>query len=266
MYIEVTKVVTNGPLAQDIFQLELASEQVSAAARPGQFINILIGPTAQPLLRRPMSVAFVHGQRLGLIYKLFGEGTRTMSSWAPGTEVNILGPLGNGWMVEDSNIPVLVGGGVGIAPINYLHEHFANTQREHFLIMGARTAAEHFFKHDPDQGIIVTTDDGSIGLAGTVQAGLEHVLQTTSGSTVTIYTCGPPVMLETLQKIALETNIRCQLAVEEMMGCGFGICQGCCVPARDNGRAVADTYRTKYKLACIDGPVFWANEIADLHA
>ncbi|MFC1480627.1 dihydroorotate dehydrogenase electron transfer subunit [Candidatus Neomarinimicrobiota bacterium] len=265
MYIEVTKVIANGPLAKDIYQLELESEQISPAARPGQFVNILIGPTAQPLLRRPMSVAFVHGTRLGLIYKLFGEGTRTMSSWTPGTEVDILGPLGNGWTVAESSIPVLIGGGVGIAPINFLHEELVNIEREHFLIMGARTAAEHFLEHNPAAGIILTTDDGSLGLAGTVQAGLDRLLQTTSGSSITIYTCGPPVMLAAMQSSALEGNIRCQLAVEEMMGCGFGICQGCCVQTRDNGQAAADTYHIKFKLACIDGPVFWANEIADLH-
>ena len=258
--------MANGPLAKDIYQLELESGQISVAARPGQFVNILIGPTAQPLLRRPMSVAFIHGKRLGLIYKLFGDGTRTMSSWKPGTEVNILGPLGNGWMVEESGTPVLIGGGVGIAPINYLHEYLDSLQREHVLIMGARTAAEHFLEHDLSKDIILTTDDGSAGLAGTVEAGLDQVLRTHSKSAITIYTCGPPVMLVALQKIALERNIPCQLAVEEMMGCGFGICQGCCVAARDNGQADVDSYHTKYKLACIDGPVFWANEIADMHA
>ncbi len=266
MYIEVTEVVANGPLAKDIFQLELESEQVSAAARPGQFVNILVGATTQPLLRRPMSIAFVHGKRLGLIYKLFGEGTRIMSGWEPGTEINILGPLGNGWMVENTSMPVLIGGGVGIAPINYLHEQLDKLERKHILIMGARTAAEHFLEHDLSAGIILTTDDGSIGLAGTVQAGLNQVLLATTRSSITIYTCGPPMMLAALQSSALEDNIRCQLAVEEMMGCGFGICQGCSVQTRTDRTVDEDTYRTKFKLACIDGPVFWANEIADIDA
>ncbi len=266
MYIEDTRVIANGPLAKDIFQLELESEQVCATARPGQFVNILIGETAQPLLRRPMSVAFVHGNRLGLIYKLFGDGTRTMSSWTTGTKVNILGPLGNGWMIDESSAPVLIGGGVGIAPINFLHEHLTNLRREHYLIMGAHTAAEHFLEHDPTAGVILTTDDGTVGIAGTVQAGLERVLQEAAGSGVTIYTCGPPMMLQHLQIAAAAGNIPCQLAVEEMMGCGFGICQGCSVETRENGHANEGTYRTKYKLACIDGPVFWANEIADIDA
>lgn len=261
MVIEQAEVVSNGNLARGIYVMELSAPGIAQSIQPGQFVNVLINSTWSPLLRRPMSVASRHDDRIGLIYKVFGSGTETMASWHPGQQVDLLGPLGNGWNAVDTSYPVLVGGGVGIAPISFLHDVLDQEGREHHLIMGARDAEEHFLTHAPEGHITLTTDNGTAGLKGTVVDGLIQVLDQVGSGPITIYGCGPAPMLTALKDFANAHDLPCQLALEEMMGCGFGICQGCSVEIKTEAGKDRHSYRERFQLVCLDGPVFWAHQL-----
>ncbi len=261
MVIEQAEVLTNGILARGIYAMELTAPEIASSVQPGQFVNILVSAAWSPLLRRPMSVASRHDDRIGLIYKVFGSGTAAMAGWPPGHQADLLGPLGNGWLPVEDRYPVLVGGGVGIAPISFLHDMLDQAGREHHLIMGARNGAEQFLTHAPDRHITLTTDDGSAGLAGTVIDGLEPVLRRIGTDRVALFGCGPPPMLTALKEFANAHDLPCQLALEEMMGCGFGICQGCSVEIKTEAGRDQSSYRERFQLACLDGPVFWADQL-----
>ena len=262
MVIENGIVRSNHPLAREIYRMDLDAPEISASAKPGQFVNVLITGDTHPLLRRPMSVASCNDGRIALIYKAIGTGTLAMRDWKPGERVSLLGPLGNGWMVDGGRFPILVGGGVGIAPVYYLHEEFQRQGVEHLLLMGARLKEEHFLAHAPEDNIYLATDDGSTGITGTVVDGLEECLMHSANTNVIIYGCGPSAMLRSLISYAKEQRLPCQVATEEMMACGIGLCQGCAVEVNTDLADRDASNRQKIKLACLDGPVFWAHELA----
>ena len=261
MVIEIAEVVSNDRLARGLYAMELGSPLIAADARPGQFVNVLIDPGYIPLLRRPMSIAGCDGERIQLIYKVFGNGTQAMAGWRTGHLVDLLGPLGNGWSDYERNYPVLVGGGVGIAPVAFLHNQLVYLRKPHHLIMGARDREEHYLEHSPENGITLTTDNGTTGIAGTVVNGLEYILPMLKDKRVILYGCGPPAMIVTLKSFAIERNLPCQLSLEEIMGCGFGNCQGCSVVVKTTIDRTEHSYRERYRLVCLDGPVFWAHEL-----
>lgn len=261
MLIENVVVLENVQLADGLHKMTLEGPIIAHSALPGQFVNIEIDPGNTPLFRRPMSVAFVSDNRFGLIFKVFGEGTLAMSRWQPGHKTTMLGPLGNGWMIEEDKPAILIGGGVGIAPVSFLGDHLKSIGHAHTLIMGARHAGEHYLKHDPGQQIFLTTDDGSAGVEGTVINGLMACQSEWNGTQAVLYCCGPEPMLAAVKRFAAEHGLRCQLAVEALMACGFGICQGCNVETSKVANSTKASYRSKYKLTCLDGPVFWADEL-----
>ena len=260
---EQAQVLTNRQLAAGLSELRLESPQITSAAVPGQFVNVLVSAGWDPLLRRPMSIAGAANGVIALIYKVIGRGTAAMSAWRPGDSADLLGPLGRGWDVPESGFPVLLGGGVGIAPILYLRQSLAAAGRTHHLIMGARTGREQFLGHDPAGGVTLTTDDGSLGVNGTILDGLANfrLLVNNPTNPVLLFGCGPPAMLTGLKQLATSEDIPCQLALEETMACGFGFCQGCSVPMRPPLEGVPHSYRSLYKLGCLDGPVFRAEEL-----
>lgn len=256
MVIETVKVLSNEQIAQGIWQMSMQAPKTSAAyIGPGQFVNLLADDNWEHLVRRPMSIASVTDDKVDIIYKIFGETTDIFSKKKPGETMNTLGPLGNVFThYNNSNTePILIGGGVGLAPILNLY----NLCSDKSLILGARTAAEHFMQHDPENFIYLTTDDGTLGIAGNVLAALEIMDFNTKNI---IYACGPEPMLKAVQTIALENNIRTQLAVESYMGCGVGLCQGCIIE-RQNGKLKDHSYHEKYSLVCLDGPVYESSEV-----
>ena len=206
-----------------------------------------------------MSVSGTEGGNLSIIYKVVGDGTEYMRSWENGVEVDIIGPLGNYWEDFDK-IPIIIGGGVGIAPIFFLHNTLKSKNLDHYMIMGSRTADEHFIEHDPDSKILMTTDDGSYGIKGNVVAAVDTIAEKQDLSDTKLFVCGPAPMMEAMKDYALDKNIECDIALETVMACGIGICQGCSmeyVPKEQK----ASSYREKYGLVCMDGPIFKANEI-----
>ena len=248
-------------LARDIWQAELSAPEIARCARPGQFINILPVQDWSAVMRRPMSIAGIREDAVRIIFKVVGEGTRLMSGWQSGQEVDIIGPLGNWWTDYDHEYPILMGGGVGLAPILFLHEDLIRQGIRHALVLGARTHSEHFLVHNVGEARILTTDDGTTGIKGTVLDGVEEVLKTARPSAVKLFACGPSPMMEAVRVLAVERKYACDLALEQIMACGFGNCQGCVVE-RKHGPKTGPTYRHRFALVCKDGPIFNARELA----
>lgn len=221
---------------------------------PGQFHMISAerdwggDGSGRPFLPRALShLASADGMLSFLVHDV-GPGTERFMRLEAGERVRILGPLGNGFSEPDSGVrPILVGGGIGVAPILALSDRLSRNSVEHDLILGFRSKefAEPFSERASAR---ICTDDGSIGERGTVIAPLEEMV--VSGTE--IFACGPPAMLDGIGHLANDRGIVAQLALETPMACGWGSCFGCVVPTK-NG----------YQRACVDGPVFRAGDLVD---
>jgi len=260
MIIETCTVLSNEQRAENIWQMEFSAPGITARYKgAGQFISILVNHDWSHPLRRPMSIAGVEGNTVTIIYRVFGAGTRMLATKKNRDVINVLGPLGNtfsGW--ESADPPLLVGGGVGLAPILNLYHQCRAGSVKPILVIGAKTAAEHFLKHDPDNQVFLTTDDGTLGNRGTVIPTVNEIAKSLANPV--IYTCGPVPMMKAVQEFANRKGIAAQLAVESYMGCGIGICQGCVIK-RQKSSQHQHSYQEQYSLVCREGPIYSANEV-----
>ncbi|MBS82555.1 MAG: hypothetical protein CMD65_00275 [Gammaproteobacteria bacterium] len=259
IYNEIANVISNSQIADNIYKAVLYAPKISNQSRPGQFINILPHKSWSNVMRRPMSIASQGKNDISIIYKVFGEGTDLISRWKIDDKIDIIGPLGNYWSEFNETLPVLIGGGVGIAPIINLHNELLSNSIEHFLVMGARTKKEHFIKHDPKNKIYLSTDIEEYGIKGNVLEAVKHFIDKLDKKKIKIFSCGPPGMMKAVADYSLKENIKCDLALETIMACGIGICQGCTVTLNNNCND--NSYREKYALACLDGPIFNVKDI-----
>ncbi len=261
IHCELSEVLTNSEIAEGIYQTVFQSPKISSISQPGQFINILPSSDWDHIMRRPMSIASQGNDEISIIYKAIGDGTRIMANWQKGEIVDIIGPLGNYWKTYEDTFPILIGGGVGIAPILNLHHLLTNKNIKHILIMGARNEKEHFLQHEPIKQIYISTDDGSIGMKGNVIDVIQSIYsKNILPENSKIFSCGPPLMMETVRIYSLKNKLVCELALETIMACGIGICQGCTVE-RKIDKSPDHSYRKRFALACMDGPIFTAAEI-----
>ena len=277
--------------------------------RPGQFVQLqcrstsphapprpvdwpegawprLTGPElagAEPLLRRPFSLAGRHGAddgaQIEIIYSVVGAGTRWLATVGLDDTLSVLGPLGNAFDVrEDKPLAVLVGGGVGIPPLIYLASALHDAAKPSVALCGARSG--EMLPLTPVQGAkisksgwptsclaefarsgiesAVATDDGSLGYPGFVTDLLEQTVDGVdhAADLLVVYACGPEAMMQKAGEICIARGIECQLSLERHMACGMGTCQSCiCKVRSDSGEG------WEYKLCCADGPVFDAGEI-----
>ena len=261
IFKEIGKVISNEQISEGIYQTVFHAKKIASQSHPGQFVNILPSSNWEYVMRRPMSIASQGKGEISIIYKAVGAGTRIMANWEIDTKVDLIGPLGNYWEGYESSSPILIGGGVGIAPIFNLHNLLKRDQIKHILIMGARNEREHFLKQNMENKIYLSTDDGSIGIPGTVVDALRSIFPNGNyPSCCKIFSCGPPMMMESIRNYSLQNDLECDLALETIMACGFGICQGCTVEKKPE-TAYQHSYRNKFALACMDGPIFNAEEI-----
>ena len=252
-------VLKNDEISHNIYETHLSSKFISKESSPGQFINILPSSNFSYVMRRPMSISYQDANKIKIIYKAIGPGTKIMREWKIGDEVDIIGPLGNSWDYQGEKDVVLIGGGVGIAPIMNLYDKVKDITNTS-LFIGAKIKDEHFLEHEPNRAVYISTDDGSLGIKGNLFEALSSVYDIDQLIDKTLYVCGPPMMMEAIRLFAVKHNIKCYLALETIMACGIGICQGCSVEKNTTDEH-KDTYRNKYKLVCMDGPIFKANEI-----
>lgn len=244
-------------IARDVYLLDLRAPDIAQTAQPGHFcmLEVHSGASRDPLLRRPLSIHRTDsGGRLTFLYGRVGRGTALLARLRAGDTVRVLGPLGRGFRVPPEAPALLVGGGLGIAPLLFLAETLPATPRA-TIILGGRTRDCLFALKDfsalPHE-FLLGTEDGSLGERGLVTDVLSEVL-TRSRENMTVFACGPWPMLQAVFRIAAEHDLPCQVSVEAAMACGTGLCLGCAVPRADgNG----------YWHVCKEGPVLDATKIA----
>ena len=235
-----------------VFDYKIHCPELVAEASPGQFVHIRCGERS---LRRPISIcALDRGTgELRLVFEVRGEGTRELSHLAAGDRMDILGPLGHGFELLDPGArAVVVGGGIGTPPLLEGARHYGERCQ---AILGFRSVKNVILDQDFASacGTVVCTDDGSWGVRGTVLPALEAALQGFCPQIV--YACGPKPMLKGIQELCARYPVRCQLSLEERMGCGVGACLVCACKTR------AEDGQENYAHVCKDGPVFEAQSV-----
>ena len=223
-------------VARGMFVISMKAPEIASAVRAGQFVNLGFPGV---FLRRPFSVYRVDGDRIEVVLKAVGVGTKALLSMRPGEVVSCLGPLGRGFELSAGlRSAVLISGGLGVAPMPLAAKEAKALGMNVTWVHGARNAEELCSEAQGDD-VIWATDDGSRGFAGTA------VMAAPDGDVV--LACGPNRMLAAVA----ERWPDAQVAVETYMGCGTGVCLGCAVPLRRGG----------YDRACKEGPVYQAADV-----
>jgi len=251
------RILQHEQIGSAYFKMGLAFPEVARTARPGQFVMIRVPDRNIPLLRRPFSVHNLLVEErdvLGfeILYKVVGQGTRGLSEKKAGDVVDVLGPLGNGFSYpEGLRNAFLVAGGVGVATLHYLGIELSRRPEVKATVFVGGCSADDILCHEAFESmgaaVCITTEDCSLGDMGLVTPVVEKALKAT-GKPDVIYACGPTGMLKAVSEIALRHDVSCQVSLETVMACGFGVCLGCAVEK-------AEAPGT-YFHACTDGPVF----------
>lgn len=249
---ERVKVLANERVAEGIGMLVVEAPRVARAVRPGQFVHLRVTTRRDFMLRRPFSV---HGRKddaIELLYKVVGEGTKAMAARRRGQMLDLLGPIGRGWHVpENTAHALLVGGGLGIAPLVMLAEELSAVGIAVAVAQGAPTSS-HLISQTPIDRVArryeLATDDGTAGERGFVTAISERLLAEERFDVV--YTCGPEAMQRIVAAQAAAHAVYCEVSLERLMACGIGVCLSC-------------TCETKHgrRRACVDGPCFPATDV-----
>ena len=232
--------------------LEVGNMVEELGLRAGQFLHVACGEAN--LLRRPISVALAYPDEpedtAALIFEVKGEGTRWLARRQVGDTVDVLGPLGNGFAVEQGGRYLLVGGGIGTPPLLGYAEAF---RQNAVAVLGFRSADRVILEEryrEACKEVYLCTDDGSAGRHGFVDAQVRDILEKDKNFTA-ILACGPRPMLKSVAKAAAEFGVPCQVSMEERMACGVGACLGCAIQMADG----------TMQHVCKDGPVFDAGEV-----
>ena len=253
---EYAKVIDQFQLSEGIFDLRLRTNAAQSAV-PGQFLN-LYPKDETKRLPRPISICEIDKENgiLRLVYRVTkeGSGTEEFSGYRTGDEVKILGPLGNGFPVEEfrDKKVVLMGGGIGIPPMLSIAKELKG---KYTAILGYRDAntflTDDFI--DLNTKLVLTSDDGSLGIKGNVIDGMKQA----DLSADVIFACGPTPMLRGIKAFAEERKITCYISLEERMACGVGACLGCVCKSKE----IDEHSKVNNKRVCKDGPVFLAEEV-----
>ena len=225
-FLETGAILKNERIADGMFWLQVKAPEIARHARPGQFVHVRVtGPSVQ-FLRMPFAVYDVTGRQdvVDICYQVLGEGTRQLSGLSCGDELDLIGPIGNGWSVVDAVMGAL------------------NEER--------LCCVDHIEQATKASGgtLHITTDDGSVGTKGFVTAVSDELIA--SGAYDYVAICGPLPMEKNAARPALENGVPCQVSMEKLMACGVGACLSC----------VVDTVAGR-KRCCVDGPVFEAAEV-----
>ena len=261
------KILANIHVKEDYYKLAFDLPGVARISRPGQFLMVRINQGYKPFLRRPFSIHKVSPRAIEIIYQVVGQGTRVLSQKTVGEYLDILGPLGNGFDLSGLSYPlttILVGGGMGVAPLFFLAQRLISKKgksknQRPVILIGAKTKRAVLCKKEFASlglGVKISSDDGSAGFKGRVTELLKRVLRTAQLSRLAaeqyrIYACGPKAMLGEIAVIAKKYGIPAQVSLDEYMACGLGVCLGCMLKTRDG-----------QQLVCKDGPVFDISEIS----
>ena len=262
-------IISNQEVSPGYFRMRMTAPPELSGAKPGQFIMVRVRDAIDPLLRRPFGIfdvstvpsEFPGGSPatcLEMLYKVVGRGTEALSTFHHGDHLDILAPLGTGFDPGDPDEEkILVGGGIGIAPLYYLARTLVEKSRVRFFL-GGRTRDDILCVTEFERlGVetYVATDDGTLGDRGLVTEVMERHIRE-DGCKKTIYSCGPMPMLKAVAEIARKTATPCQVSLEAYMACGMGACLGCVVKGKDHSSETPD-----YRCVCKDGPVFGFDQL-----
>ncbi|AYK67539.1 dihydroorotate oxidase B electron transfer subunit [Bacillus subtilis] len=248
-------VCSNQQIADRVYQMVLKGELVQGFTTPGQFLHLKVSEAVTPLLRRPISIADVNFEKneVTIIYRVDGEGTRLLSLKQQGELVDVFGPLGNGFPVNEvqpGKTALLVGGGVGVPPLQELSKRLNEKGVNVIHVLGFQSAKDVFYEEECRQygDTYVATADGSYGETGFVT----DVIKRKNLEFDILLSCGPTPMLKALKQEYAHKEV--YLSMEERMGCGIGACFACVCHTNES--------ETSYVKVCLDGPVFKAQEVA----
>jgi dihydroorotate dehydrogenase electron transfer subunit len=275
---EIVAVAENRPLTGGHFLLSIRSPSQASATRPGQFAMLRLLGRSDVLLRRPMSIYDLktasngderaHSLRgpeiLQLLYKVVGHGTQLMTELKAGDRVGLLGPLGHGFFEEeyldrtrDVDAVLHVAGGIGIAALLLPAKELAARNIQQRLFFGGRTQADLVGLEDFARLTghpILATEDGTRGSRGYVSQPLQQYLNENRAKRFLLMACGPWAMLQAVVELAERYEHSCLVSMENRMGCGLGVCLGCCIHVQGEGHGT-------YQRVCTEGPVFWAERV-----
>lgn len=252
-------VLDNYAVAEGIYEMWLQAPGPAAKAQPGQFVMIRPTEGGKAYLRRPMGIYDVDRQAgsLAILYEVHGQGTGRLALAQKGDVLPLLAPLGNGFTVpEGLKRALVIGGGIGVAPLYPLLCQLAAADVEAELLLGAQ-CAERLLALDrlPRLGVPVQlyTDDGTMGKQGYPTDDLPRLLR--QGGYEQVFCCGPMPLMRRAAAACEDAGVPCQVSLEERMGCGFGICVCCVIDVHTADGGVAK------KRVCYDGPVFDSREV-----
>lgn len=249
--IKITaSVFSQEELAPEIYSMWIDCGEIAGQAGPGQFISVYTKDRSR-LLPRPISICEIDkaAGRLRIVYRVAGDGTREFAGYQKGDSISILGPLGNGFPLEEKKA-FLIGGGIGIPPMLELAKSL-NCEKQ--MILGYRNQLFLNREFEAYGSVFLATEDGSAGTKGNV---LDAIREQGLKADV-IYACGPTPMLRALKAFAQDQGMACWLSLEEKMACGIGACLACVCKSKD----VDHHSHVNNKRICKDGPVFRAEEI-----
>lgn len=253
-YVHDCKVVSNQKYSADYYYLVLAPPVTLPSMHPGQFVQVLITGSQPTYLRRPISVYEVDpvNNTFSLLIKKLGAGTRHLSQIQAGDMLNVVYPLGNSFTIPSAGSVLLVGGGVGMAPMLMLASQIDHANSKVDIIIGGRTAEDIIAPEKFQQygSLHITTNDGTLGEQGFVTQ--HSILAEGVAKYNRIYACGPDAMMKAVARLAVKDNVPCEVSLENLMACGFGACL-CCIAETTTGN----------KTTCVEGPVFNINDLVN---
>lgn len=251
IYKETARVISQETLADGICSMWIQTDRIAGEAKPGQFISIYCKDGSR-LLPRPISICEIEDNKLRIVYRIVGKGTAEFASYEAGMDVEITGPLGNGFPLDREGCAVVVGGGIGVPPMLELAKQLPGKT---IAVMGYRNS-RMFLKEQFEKAadaLYIATEDGSFGTKGNVI----DAMKANDVKADVLFACGPMPMLRALKVYAQENGMEAWISLEEKMACGIGACLGCVCKSKDK-----DAHTNVHnKRICKEGPVFLAGEV-----
>ena len=249
-FVDNFRVIEVKALNSSNYFIEIKSEKDLPEIRPGQFVNVEVKDTNEVFLRRPFSIFEVDYSKntISLIVKILGRGSKKLTEIKREETVSIIYPLGKGFTCPETNDKILlIGGGSGVAPMLFLAKSSGIKNVD--IILGAKTKQDHIDVNEYSKyaKLHFTTEDGSSGEKGYVT---NHTVFQQLNNFTKIYACGPEAMMKVIAKEAQKAGIFCEVSLENLMACGFGVCL-CCIESTKKGNL----------CVCTEGPVFNINDL-----